>query len=250
MDVALAAFAFAPGLALGSFVNVVAARVPLRRSLVSPGSACMSCGHEIGWRDNVPVFSWLLLRGRCRHCQAAIPWRYPAVELASAVLVAGCALKFGFHPEALVAAVFCLVLVAISATDIEHGIIPNRIVLPAAVVILAAQTAIHPSPQWVLGALAASGFLFAAALMAPRGMGMGDVKLALVLGAMLGKLVVVGMFVGLLASMVPAIVLIIRLGVSARKVKLPFGPFLAIGSVVALFAGHELLQGYWTLVHR
>lgn len=249
MDFALAAFALAPGLALGSFVNVVAARVPLRRSLVSPGSACMSCGNEIGWRDNAPVLSWLLLRGRCRHCQATIPWRYPAVELVSALLVAGCAWKFGLHPEALVAAAFCLVLVAISATDIEHGIIPNRIVLPAAVVILAAQTAIHPSLQWIVGSLGASGFLFAAALLAPKGMGMGDVKLALVLGAMLGKLVIVGMFVGLLAAMVPAIVLIIRLGVGARKVKLPFGPFLALGSVIALFAGHELLQGYWTLVH-
>ena len=249
MDVALAAFALAPGLALGSFVNVVAARVPLRRSLVSPGSACMSCGHEIGWRDNVPVLSWLLLRGRCRNCQAAIPWRYPAVELVSALLVAGCAWKFGFHPEALVAAAFCLVLVAISATDIEHGIIPNRIVLPAAVVILAAQTAIHPSLQWVVGALGASGFLFAAALMAPGGMGMGDVKLALVLGAMLGTTVTVAMLLGMLAAMVPAIVLFIRLGVGARKVKLPFGPFLALGAVIALFAGHELLQGYWTLVH-
>jgi len=247
MDFALAAFALAPGLALGSFMNVVAARVPLRRSLVSPGSSCMSCGHEIGWRDNVPVLSWLLLRGRCRNCKAVIPWRYPAVELVSALLVAGCALKFGLHPEALVAAAFCLVLVAVSATDIEHGIIPNRIVLPAAVVILAAQTVIHPSPQWALGALAAGGFLFAAALMAPGGMGMGDVKLALVLGAMLGKVVSVAMLLGLFAAMVPAIVLFIRLGMGARKVKLPFGPFLAIGAVIALFAGHELLQGYWSL---
>jgi leader peptidase (prepilin peptidase) / N-methyltransferase len=245
----LAAFALAPGLALGSFMNVVAARVPLRRSLVSPGSACMSCGHEIGWRDNVPVLSWLLLRGRCRHCKAAIPWRYPAVELVSALLVAACVWKFGLHPEALVATFFCLVLVAISATDIEHGIIPNRIVLPAFVVILAAQTAIDPSPQWAVAALGAAGFLFAAALAAPRGMGMGDVKLALVLGAMLGTTVAVGMFVGLMAAMVPAIVLFIRLGVGARKVKLPFGPFLAIGSVIALFAGHALLQGYWSLVH-
>jgi len=250
MDYALAAFVFAPALALGSFMNVVAARVPLRRSLVSPGSACMTCGHEIGWRDNIPVLSWLLLRGRCRHCHAAIPWRYPAVELTSALLVAGCALKFGLHPETLVAAFFCLVLVAISATDIEHGIIPNRIVLPAFAVIVTAQTALFPSPQWIVAAVGAAGFLFVFALIAPRGMGMGDVKLALVLGAMLGTTVVVGMFVGLLAAMVPAIVLFIRLGSGARKVKLPFGPFLALGSVVALFAGHVLLQGYWTLVHH
>jgi leader peptidase (prepilin peptidase)/N-methyltransferase len=250
MDLALAAFALAPGLALGSFMNVVAARVPLRRSLVSPGSACMSCGHEIAWRDNVPVLSWLLLRGRCRQCQAVIPWRYPAVELVSALLVAACVWKFGLHPESAVAAFFCLVLVAVSATDIELGIIPNRIVLPSFVVILVAQTAIYPSPQWAVAALGASGFLFVAALAAPGGMGMGDVKLALVLGAMLGATVTVGLLVGLLAAMVPAVILFIRLGVGARKVKLPFGPFLAIGALVALFAGHELLHGYWALFHR
>jgi prepilin signal peptidase PulO-like enzyme (type II secretory pathway) len=250
MDLALATFALVPGLALGSFMNVVAARVPLHRSLVSPGSACMTCGHEIGWRDNVPVFSWLLLRGRCRNCKAAIPWRYPAVEVVSALLVAGCVWKFGLHPEALVASFFCLVLVAVSATDLELGIIPNRIVLPAFVVILAAQTAIYPSWQWLVAALGAAGFLFVVALVAPRGMGMGDVKLALVLGAMLGTTVAVGMMVGLIAAMVPAIVLFIRLGVGARKVKLPFGPFLAIGAVVALFAGHELLQAYWALFQR
>jgi leader peptidase (prepilin peptidase)/N-methyltransferase len=250
MPLALAGIALAPGLALGSFLNVVAARVPLRRSLVSPGSACMSCGEEIGWRDNIPLLSWLLLRGRCRHCSAAIPWRYPAVELVSALLVAGSVWKFGLHPEALVAAFFCLALVAVSATDVEHGIIPNRIVLPAAAIVLVAQTAIHFSPQWAIGALAASGFLFAAALAAPRGMGMGDVKLALLLGAMLGKYVSVGMFVGLLSAMVPAVVLFARYGLGARKVKVPFGPFLAIGGIVALFAGHALLGDYWSLVGR
>jgi leader peptidase (prepilin peptidase) / N-methyltransferase len=247
MDLALVALA--PGLALGSFLNVVAARVPLRRSLVSPGSACMSCGDEIAWRDNIPLVSWLALRGRCRNCAAAIPWRYPAVELLSALLVAGCAWKFGLHPEALVAAFFCLALVAVSATDVEHGIIPNRIVLPAAAVVLAAQTALHPSPQWAIGAFAASGFLLAGALAAPRGMGMGDVKLALLLGAMLGKTVAVAMLVGLLSAMVPAIVLFATLGMGARKVKLPFGPFLALGGIVALFAGHPLLHAYWSLVH-
>jgi leader peptidase (prepilin peptidase)/N-methyltransferase len=244
----LAAVALAPGLALGSFLNVVAARVPLRRSLVKPGSACMSCGHEIGWRDNIPVVSWLLLRGRCRNCEAAIPWRYPAVELLSALLVAGSVWKFGLHPEALVAAFFCLALVAVSATDVEHGIIPNRIVLPAAAVVLAAQTAIRFGPQWAIGAFAASGFLLAAALAAPRGMGMGDVKLALLLGAMLGKYVSVAMFLGIVAAMVPALFLLATMGVGARKVKLPFGPFLALGGVIALFAGPALLHAYWSLV--
>lgn len=247
MDLALVALA--PGLALGSFLNVVAARVPLRRSLVSPGSACMSCGDEIAWRDNIPVVSWLLLRGRCRNCDTAIPWRYPAVELVSALLVAGSVWKFGLHAEALVASFFCLALVAVSATDIEHGIIPNRIVLPAAAIVLAAQTALYPSPQWAIGAAAASGFLFLAAIAAPRGMGMGDVKLVLLLGAMLGKTVSVAMLVGLVSAMVPALILFATMGMGARKVKLPFGPFLALGGVVALFAGHPLLHAYWSFVH-
>lgn len=250
MDMAIAAFALAPGLALGSFLNVVAARVPLRRSIVSPGSACMTCGHEIAWYDNVPLVSWLALRGRCRSCGGRIAARYPAVELATALLVAGCVWKFGLHAEAAVAALFCLALVAVSATDLEHRIIPNRIVLPAAAIVLAAQTALHASPQWALGALGASGFLFAAALAYPRGMGMGDVKLALLLGAMLGKLVTVAMFAGTISALVPAVYLLARHGSEARKQGIPFGPFLALGGVVALFAGHPLLHGYWALFGR
>jgi len=170
VPLAFAAFALAPGLALGSFLNVVAARVPLRRSIVSPGSACMSCGHEIAWHDNIPLLSWLLLRGRCRACGARIPFRYPAVELVTALLVAGCVWKFGLTGSAAVAAFFCLALVAVSATDLAYRVIPNRIVLPAAAIVLAAQTALHPSPEWVLGAVGASGFLFAAALAYPKGM--------------------------------------------------------------------------------
>ncbi len=250
MDLALAAVALAPGLALGSFLNVVAARVPLRRSLVRPGSACMSCGEPIAWRDNVPLVSWLLLRGRCRSCGVRIPVRYPAVELLSALLVAGCVWRFGLHAEALVAAFFCLALVAVSATDLEHGIIPNWIVVPAAAVVLAAQTALLPSPQWALGAVAASGFLLAAALAAPGGMGMGDVKLALLLGAMLGKTVSVALLVGVVAAMVPALVLFARRGLAARKAKVPFGPFLALGGVFALFAGPHLLDVYWSLFNH
>jgi leader peptidase (prepilin peptidase)/N-methyltransferase len=248
MDLAVAAFALAPGLVLGSFLNVVAARVPLRRSIVSPGSACMTCGHEIAWHDNIPVLSWLVLRGRCRSCSAAIPARYPAVELVSALLVAGSVWRFGLHPESLVAAFFCLALVAVSATDLEHGIIPNRIVLPAAAVVLAAQTAIHPSPQWAIGAFAASGVLFAAALMS-RGMGMGDVKLVLLLGAMLGKTVSVALLLGIFGAFVPAAYLLLKHGAAARKTKLPFGPFLALGGVVALFWGPRLLSDYWSLFH-
>ena len=250
MDFALAAVAFAPGLALGSFLNVVAARVPLRRSLVRPRSACMECGHEIRWYDNVPLGSYALLRGRCRDCGVRIPPVYPAIELATALLVAGCVFAFGVSWKALVAASFCCVLVAGSAIDAEHRIIPNRIVLPAAVVVLVANTALTLSPQWAIGAVGASGFLFAAALAYPAGMGMGDVKLALLMGAALGKTVSVALMFGMLAAMVPGIYLFARHGSAARKMGVPFGPFLALGSVVALFWGHDLLHAYFSTLHH
>jgi leader peptidase (prepilin peptidase)/N-methyltransferase len=248
MDVAVAAFFLVPGLAVGSFLNVLAARLPLRRSVVHPGSACMSCGTEIRWYDNVPLLSYALLRGRCRSCGARIGLRYPAVELVTALLVAGSVLAFGLTLDAAVAAFFCVALVAVSATDLEHRIIPNKIVLPAAVVVLAAQTASHASPEWALGALGASGFLFVAALAYPAGMGMGDVKLALLMGAMLGRTVSVALMLGMIAALLPGIVLLAKHGQKARKMGIPFGPFLALGSVVALFWGHTVLDAYLRLM--
>ena len=206
----------------------------------------MSCAQEISWYDNVPVLSYLLLRGRCRHCQERIALLYPAVELVTALLLAGCVLAFGLTVRAAVAAFFCAVLVAVSAIDLEHRIIPNRIVLPATVVVLVANTVRDLSPEWALAALAGSGFLFAAALAYPAGMGMGDVKLALLMGAALGRTVSVALMVGMLAAMVPSLVLLARHGAKARKMGIPFGPFLAIGSVVALFWGHDILHAYFS----
>jgi leader peptidase (prepilin peptidase) / N-methyltransferase len=243
----LAALALAPGLALGSFLNVVAARVPLKRSLVSPPSACMSCGTEIAWYDNIPLVSWLVLRGRCRACSAPIAWRYPAVELLAGLLFAACFWKFGLSGSALVAAFFCLTLVAVSATDLERHIIPNRIVVPAGVAVLVANTALHPSPRWAIAAAAASGFLFVAALAYPAGMGMGDVKLAFLMGAALGSSVGPAMFIGLFAALVPSVVLLARHGRAARKMGFPLGPFLALGAVIGLFAGPWLLHAYFSL---
>ena len=244
MSLTLAAVFAAPGLAVGSFLNVVAARVPLRRSLVRPRSSCMSCDTEIRTRDNIPVVSYVLLRGRCRSCGAAIPLRYPAVEVVTAVLIAGCGVAFGFTWYALLAAGFCAVLVAISAIDLEYRIVPNRIVLPAAAIVLAAQLVREPSLEWPLSALGASAFLLAAALAYPRGMGMGDVKLALLLGAMLGWTVSVGMLVGLVAAAVPALVIVILRGRAAKGFGIPFAPFLSFGAVVALFWGQQLLDWY------
>jgi leader peptidase (prepilin peptidase) / N-methyltransferase len=244
VDVALGLVAFWPALALGSFMNVVAVRVPLRRSVLRPSSACTSCGTVIAWYDNVPFVSWLLLRGRCRSCGMRISPVYPAVELATAGLVAGCFVAFGLSGEAFVAAFFCVVLVVLSAIDLRHRIVPNRIVVPAALVVLVAQTALEPGPEWALGALAASGFLCLAALAYPAGMGMGDVKLALLLGAMLGRLVGVGLMLGMVAALLPSLVLIARHGSAARKMGIPFAPFLAFAGIVALFAGQQLLNAY------
>jgi leader peptidase (prepilin peptidase) / N-methyltransferase len=247
--VTFALAAFVPGLALGSFLNVVAARVPLRRSVVRPASACMSCATPIAPRDNIPVVSYAWLRGRCRACGARIPLRYPAVELATALLVAGCVVRFGLSLDALVAAFVCAALVALSATDLEHRIVPNRIVLPAAALTLAAQTALHPSPEWVIGAAGASGFLLLAALVYPAGMGMGDVKLALLMGAALGRVVPVALLVGMLAALLPSAVLFARHGACARKMGIPLAPFLAVGTLVGLFAGHALLDAYLNTLH-
>lgn len=209
----------------------------------------MSCREQIRWYDNIPLVSYAALRGRCRHCGVRIPWVYPAVELLTAVLIAGCVLAFGLSAEAAVAAFFCAVLVTVSAIDLERRIIPNRIVVPATVIVLLANTARDVSPQWILGGLAASGFLLVAALIYPAGMGMGDVKLALLMGAALGKTVGVALMAGMFASMVPSIVLFARHGKAARKMGIPFGPFLALGSVVALFWGHDILDAYLSTLH-
>jgi len=245
---AFAVIALAPGLAIGSFLSVVAARVPEGRSLVFPGSACLSCQSPIAWYDNIPVLSYLVLRGRCRSCAVPIGVAYPLVELATALLVAGCVLGFSLTLDALVAAVFCAALVAVSVTDLKRRIIPNVIVLPAAAVVLAAQTVLHPSAEWAVAAFGAALFLFVAAVAYPGGMGMGDVKLALLLGAMLGRSVTVALMLGMLAALVPAVVLLARHGSAARKMAIPFGPFLAAGGLVALFAGERLLDAYLKLM--
>jgi leader peptidase (prepilin peptidase) / N-methyltransferase len=244
VSLALSAAAFVPGLAIGSFLNVVAARVPEKRSIVAPASACMSCGHELSWAETVPVVSWLALRGRCRACGERIGWVYPAVELVTALLIAASFLAFGLSGKAFVASFFVAVLVTVSATDLSHRIVPNVVVLPAAAVVLVAMTVLEPSAEWALGAFGASFFLFLAVLAHPKGMGMGDVKLALLLGAMLGRTVPVALMVAMLAALVPSVALLARHGKAARKMGIPFAPFLALGGVVALFWGDDVLDAY------
>ena len=187
---------------------------------------------------NAPVGAPLLAR---------VPFspRLPLVTAATALLGGACGLVFGLSLEALVGAVFCWILVVITRTDLEHRLIPDRIVLPGALLVVVGRTVDEPSLGWILAGLAAGLGLFLLVLAYPRGMGMGDVKLALFLGCGLGLMVVVGLFAGFVAAAVPALVLLVRHGRAARKQAIPLGPFLALGGVLALFAGDAILDWYW-----
>jgi leader peptidase (prepilin peptidase) / N-methyltransferase len=242
MNAAAAALVLAPALALGSFLNVVVARVPARRSILRPPSSCGSCETEILWRDNVPLLSYLLLRGRCRHCEAPISSVYPLVEAVTAALIVACVAVFGPTPEAALAAGFCTVLVALSVIDAQHRIVPNRIVVPVAAVALVAHTAIDPTLAWMAWSLVAAGVLFLVVLAYPEELGIGDVKLALLLGAVLGASVTVALMLGLFAALVPAPILVSRHGASAGKIGAALVSCLALGGVVALFGGDAILD--------
>jgi leader peptidase (prepilin peptidase)/N-methyltransferase len=241
-----AALVLWPALAVGSFLNVVVARVPERRSL-NGRSACPDCSAMIAWYDNIPVVSYVVLRGRCRHCRGRISPLYPAVELVTALLIVAAFWRFGFTAYGALAAFFSAVLVALSAIDYRLRIVPNRIVLPAAAITLVAHTLIDPSPEWAIAAGGAAAFFLTAALIYPAGLGMGDVKLALLLGAMLGHTVVVAIMLGFVAALVPSVVLFAMHGTRARKMAVPLVPFLALGSIVALYWGSPLLGGYTSL---
>ncbi len=173
--------------------------------------------------------------------------RLPLMLLGTAALGGACGLVFGFTLEAAVAALFCWVLVLITRTDLEHRLIPDTVVIPGAIVVLALRTIDDPSIEWILSALGAGLVLFLVVLAYPRGLGLGDVKLSAFLGAGLGISVVVAMFVGFFIAFVPAAVLFVRHGKEARKSAIPLGPFLALGGVIALFWGDAILDWYKTL---
>jgi leader peptidase (prepilin peptidase)/N-methyltransferase len=243
--VVAAAIAFLGGLLAGSFVTVVAHRVPRGESIVGPRSRCPGCDTQIAAYDNVPVVSWLMLRGRARCCRAAISPRYPLTELGLGALYAATVLVlWGDGGEVALGLVFVTMLTAVTLTDLERRIIPNRVVLPATVVVLALQLAWKPSIEWPLAGLGGALFLFVAALVYPAGMGMGDVKLALLIGVAVGWTVPLAIFAGTVAGLVPSVVLFARHGTAARKMYIPFGPFLAIGGLVGLFWGHAIADWY------
>ena len=243
----IASLAFVGGIMTGSFIGVVAHRMPRGTSVVGGRSMCDSCGTQIAAYDNVPVLSWLMLRGRCRSCGARIPVRYLLVELALGAAFAATAVVFHDDPWALaLGLVFVAMLAAITLTDLDQRLIPNRILIAGAVAGLAIAAATDPSSLTERGiaALAAGGLLLLIALAYPRGMGMGDVKLAAVMGLFLASAVSVALAVAVIAGSVVGIGVMVQQGSGARKQAVPFGPFLALGGVVALLAGDQLVNAY------
>src|SRR4051812_9181989 len=231
----------------GSFVPVVAPRVPRGESIVGPRSRCPACGIQIAAYDNVPVLSWLVLRGRARCCGAAISGRYPLTELALGLLYAATVLVLWEDPgEVALGLVFVTVLMAVTLTDLEQRGIPNKILIVGAGLALAIAAGADPAslPERALAAAAAGGLLFGAALAYPRGMGLGDVKLAATMGLFLGRNVGPAILVALLAGSLVGVAMIAREGAAARKKAIPFGPFLALGGVVGLLAGDQIVSWY------
>jgi leader peptidase (prepilin peptidase) / N-methyltransferase len=235
------------GLLIGSFLNVVIHRMGRRESIVSPGSRCPNCGEPLRARDNIPVISWLVLRGRCRACGEPISPRYPLVELATGLLFAGVVLARDVDHEIALGLLMVVVAVPAALIDLDHRIIPNRLLVPGAVSALGLGLGLDADGEVerLIAAAAAGGFFLLAAMAYPRGMGMGDVKFAAVLGLILGRSVAPAVLIALVAGVTVGAVIIARKGAAeGRKTAVPFGPFLALGGLVAVFAGPELVDAY------
>jgi leader peptidase (prepilin peptidase)/N-methyltransferase len=240
-------FAGVFGAIFGSFLNVVAYRLPRHESLVKPASRCPACDTPVKPYDNIPILSWLLLRGHCRSCAAPISVRYPLVEAGTAVLCVGAVLAHDTAASIVLGVVLILIVVPAALIDLEHRIIPNRLTLLGAILALVIGTALDPAgePERLIAGAAAAGFLLIAALAYPGGMGMGDVKLAGVMGLFLGPAVAPAILIALLSGVLYGALVIARHGArQGRKTAVPFGPFLALGAIVAVYAGQPLIDLY------
>jgi leader peptidase (prepilin peptidase)/N-methyltransferase len=235
------------GLLVGSFLNVVAHRLPRGESLLRPRSRCPGCGTQLRAIDNVPVISWLVLRGRCHHCGASISARYPIVELLTGALYIAVVASQDDAVRIVLGLLLVTALVPITLIDLELRIIPNVITGPAALAAVIAIAALDTDflPEALIAGAAGGGFFLVAAILYPRGMGMGDVKLAGMLGLYLGRAVAPAIFIALIAGVVVGAAVIARKGAAeGRKTAVPFGPFLALGGIIAFFAGADLVDAY------
>lgn len=245
--VGIVLIAFLAGLAAGSFATAVAHRVPRGISVAFARSECPACGAQIAAYDNVPVFSWLLLRGRARCCGTRISARYPLTELAVGILFAATVLVYRDDAaEAAIGLVFVTVLAIVTLTDLERRIIPNKVLIVGAVLclVIAIPTDLDGLPERVIAAAGVGGLFFLVALAYPAGMGLGDVKLAATMGLFLGRAVAPAILTALLAGSIVGLALMARHGSGARRMAIPFGPFLALGGVVGLLAGDQLVGLY------
>src|ERR1044071_5083647 len=230
------AFAAFIGALFGSFFNVVAYRLPRGESLSRPRSRCPGCEEPIKPYDNVPILSWLALRGKCRACGSGISMRYPLVEAGTALLCGLVVLAKGFDEDAILPLVFVLLMVPVVLIDLDHQIIPNKLMIIGAIVAPALVLWLDPDAivEHLIAGAAAGGFFLLAVLAYPRGMGVGDIKLAAVLGLFLGRAVGPAMFIALVSGTLVGALVMARKGVAeGRKTKVPFGPFLALGGGVA-----------------
>jgi leader peptidase (prepilin peptidase)/N-methyltransferase len=235
------------GAIFGSFFNVVAYRLPRGESLSRPRSRCPGCETPIKPYDNVPILSWLALRGKCRACGTRISARYPLVELGTAALCALVVLAKGLDEDALLGVAMVLLLVPVALIDLDTQIIPNVLMLIGAVIAPVIVLLVSPDElvEHLIAAAAGGGFFLLAVLAYPRGMGVGDIKLAGVLGLFLGRAVGPAIFIALISGTLVGALIMARKGVAAgRKTKVPFGPFLALGGVIALFAGDAMVDWY------
>jgi leader peptidase (prepilin peptidase) / N-methyltransferase len=231
---------------LGSFLNVVIWRLPRGESLVTPGSHCPSCDAPVKPYDNVPVVSWLLLRGRCRNCGAPISPRYPIVELITAVCFGAVVAVRGFDDDLWLELPFVACLIALAGIDLDHKLLPNKIVYPMAAYGLGISLVVATGdfPEHVIAGAGAFSFLLIAVLAYPAGMGMGDVKLGGAMGLYLGVSVIPALLAAFLTGTLFGLAVIAREGAAARKKAVPFGVFLAIGGLVGVLAGPELIDFY------
>lgn len=247
MSVAIPISAFL-GLCVGSFLNVVAYRLPRGESVVRPGSRCAGCGRALHAYENVPVLSWIALRGHCRTCGASISIRYPMIEFATGVLyVAVVATYWDQWRELVLGIALVTALVPIAAIDLDVKRIPNAITGPAALAAIPIAALTDPSfiPEQLIAGAAATCFFLLPALISRKGMGMGDVKLAGVMGLYLGSAVAPAIMIALATGTLVGIAVILRNGVSSgRKTAVPFGPFLALGAVASIFFGEQMVDWY------
>lgn len=236
------------GLPVGSFLNVVAYRVPRGQTPWSPSrSYCPSCNEPIKARDNIPVLGWILLRGRCRNCAEPISWRYPAFEAITALLYAAAGLEFGWSIELLPALLFITTLVVVANSDIDLKIVPNQVVFVSLLFGLVAMALAYPDDwvTWTLSAVIAFTVMLLIALAYPRGMGMGDVKLAGIMGLYLGRAVAPALLFAFLTGTIFGLAVMANRGVAeGRKTKVPFAPFMAAGGVFGLFFGEDVVEWY------